>query len=122
MTSEIGCHPGTLLGYACRQFLRSPGSPFPVQVPGSGTEILSPDDCKSQAAKFNKTFVKKMEDNDQFWVDRQLPAETKHVLNYFGVGRSIAMTTNYLYLIQKESSAAKWFRKLMRTIVGTGLC
>lgn len=65
----------------------------------SAIEIQSHDDCKSQAAKFNKTFVKKMEDNDQFLVDKELPAETKHVLNYFGVGRSIAMTTNYLYLI-----------------------
>lgn len=61
--------------------------------------MQSPDNCKSQAAKCNKTFFKKMEDNDQFLVDRYLPAETKPVLNYFGVGRSIAMTTNYLYLI-----------------------
>lgn len=70
MASKIGCHPVILLWYACRQLLRGPVSPFPVQVPGSGIEILSPDDCKSQAAKFNKTFVKKMEDNDQFLVDR----------------------------------------------------
>lgn len=65
----------------------------------SAIEIQSPDDWKSQAAKFNKTFVKKMEDNDQFFIDKELLAETKHVLNYFGVGRNIAMTTNYLYLI-----------------------
>jgi hypothetical protein len=41
-----------------------------VQVPGSAVEILAPDESKSQAAKFNKTFVKKIEDNDQFLVDR----------------------------------------------------
>lgn len=28
-----------------------------------------------------------MADNDQFWGDRQLSAETKPVLNYFGVGK-----------------------------------
>lgn len=65
--------------------------------------MQSPDDCKSQAAKFNETHVKNMEDNDQIFVDRQLPAETKQELNYFRIGRSISMTTNYLYLEDQYS-------------------